>query len=216
MATSKRPFHLCLRDWVHFGTCIILSKGWIPFHQTQWVQGLDCPPDVRCLPWCLHQTQPPTNYRGNLFRCLYYFSNGARLDIAANGFWGWPFRENLLWCESIQPSSSFKQTLHTICLLPETWNDQEEGLWATNQRSWAQYLHTNCAITHWWLILGNAATRCYKRLASLLSTKLDQPCICIWEDYDLDKMTTLLLPALLFNTMYKGTTLFQWLCLHTE
>ena len=79
--------------------------------------------------------------------------DGARLDVAANGFWGGHF--------DVKQTTSF-------LLPPKTRKHQETGLRTESSGSRARLLHSPRHVPYT-VGLGSAATTCYKRLASLCS-----------------------------------------------
>ena len=99
--------------------------------------------------------------------------DGARLDIAANGFWGGRFEKTFMDVRIFNPHApSNKQTTLTSCYR------KHERL---KKRAYEQRVRETEHATFTPLVLsatggmGMEATIFYKRLASFLATKWDQP-----------------------------------------
>ena len=85
MATYQLPNQRCLWFPLFRGACTLMLKRRLPFYQAQWCSRYDRQLDVGDMQWCVHW-EPLEGE--TLHGATFIKEDGARLDIAANGFWG--------------------------------------------------------------------------------------------------------------------------------
>ena len=130
--------------------------------------------------------------------------DGARLDIAASGFWGGQFERSYFDVRVFNPhAASNRQTQ-----LSSTYRRHENVKRRAYEQRIREVEHASFTPLVMSLTggLGHAATITYKRLGSLLAEKWDTPlCYC----HGVATLPPLLLAPTLLNTMYPWCTLHQ-------
>ena len=99
---------------------------------------------------------------------------GARLDIAANSFWGGHFERAYFDVRVFNPHAPSNRQQS----LPATYRTHERAKVRAYEQRVREVEHGSftppCRVSHWWGWTCCQATTCFKRLASLLSEKWDQ------------------------------------------
>ncbi len=123
-------------------------------------------------------------------------SEGARLDIAMNGFWSGRFELLAFVCSIPTPSSNNNSTI-TSCMLHKTWKPEEKGIRSKDQRGGACNIYTSRFISYWWSI---KAGNYFLQASGKSLTLQDQP--TIQPNHELIKMPSIICSPPISNSMY--------------
>ena len=87
MASIQHAQQLWIWDKLLNRACPLLPERWLLVNSAQWNTWYHWKLVVRGVPWCLDRTPFATNHRRAVAGASANIDDGARLDIAANGFW---------------------------------------------------------------------------------------------------------------------------------
>ena len=101
-----------------------------------------------------------------------YSKDGARLDVAASGFWGGRFECAFFDVRLFNPHAPSNRQLLSTCYRKQENIKKRAYKQRVREVKHGSFTPLVMSLTGG---LGNAATVCYKRIPSLLSSKWDQP-----------------------------------------
>ena len=106
--------------------------------------------------------------------------DSARLDVAANDFWG----------------GRFEKTYFNV----RVWKHQETWLWSKSQRDWVRFLYPKCFIINWW-----SQQCCYHMLQEAGVTSLNQVWSTLQHNHKLAEVSAFLFSTPILNHVHWGS-----------